>query len=263
MSRISRSAAVSRLKYWRAASRPWTRNAVSTRSPPSSYLPKNGRTLPVRPSRKCGQAPWKRSARARKPHDLQEALRPLFAGDELAIDAGDDRHHAEAGRADRDQPLVAGQDLDGHPGVGIGGFPVVAERRLLHHRQQLVVAERMRRRADGCRQRRFAVAGVDGADPVGDRPAVRADEVGIAGERALLDARPARTVRRRPIDGCGNAADPALPTAATSGRRGNRSRARRAPPVRTAPLRASRLRRRRSGSRRCAACAGRHRPGPG
>src|SRR5688500_18148615 len=50
------SAALPLVKYCRTHSKPCTRKADSTTSPPSSFL-LNGFTLPVSPCIQCGQAP--------------------------------------------------------------------------------------------------------------------------------------------------------------------------------------------------------------
>ena len=71
--------------------------------------------------------------------DLLQSLNALRARDELPLDAGNQRHDAEARRSERHEVVVAGRDLDRHAGIGMRAVPVVAEARLLHHRQQLLV----------------------------------------------------------------------------------------------------------------------------
>lgn len=71
--------------------------------------------------------------------DLCQPLRTLFAGNEAAIDANDERHDAEPARPGGDDSLIAGNIFARHAGVRIGPFPVVLEARLLQHRKQFVI----------------------------------------------------------------------------------------------------------------------------
>src|SRR5690242_15754844 len=64
--RIIFSAGLFSWKYCLAHNNPCIKNAVSTKSPPSSRLPKKGTTFPVSPSIKCENAPWNFSAFIKK-----------------------------------------------------------------------------------------------------------------------------------------------------------------------------------------------------
>ena len=112
---------------------PASRKAVSTRSPPLSYLPKYGRTLPVRPSRKCGHTPWKRSAFARKRTIFSIRSTPWSRVMNRRSDPDDERHDPEAGCAEGHQVLVARQNLHRHARHRIRRFPVVAKAGFLNH----------------------------------------------------------------------------------------------------------------------------------
>src|SRR6202034_2767610 len=77
--------------------------------------------------------------------DLQKAIDGLLMGDETALGSDDGGHDAEAARSQRDHVVVAGATLVGHAGMRPGFFPVIAKRRLLHHREQFVIRHWMRR----------------------------------------------------------------------------------------------------------------------
>ena len=73
-------------------------------------------------------------------HDGLEALEPLIACDELAVDGRYEGADPEPRRAGSDDAVVTGNVLVRHAGTSAGGFPVIAECRFLQHGEQLVVA---------------------------------------------------------------------------------------------------------------------------
>ena len=101
--------------------------AVSTRSPPLSYLPKKGHR-PARVAVEEMRPHAVESVRAlEETHDLQHALRNRLARDEFSLCGDEHRHDAEAAAAEREQVRIAGQYLGREPGLRMPCFPVVTE----------------------------------------------------------------------------------------------------------------------------------------
>ena len=122
---------------------------------------------------------------AENPH---QPLGGRLARHEAALGPDDEGHDAEARGAERDEVLVARLDLERHPGIRMRAVPVVAEVRLLHHRQQFVVGERAGGGLHGGRWGRLVVAGIDSRNPVAGGAARSAEEVDVALAPRLLDS---------------------------------------------------------------------------
>src|SRR5207237_8454947 len=70
---------------------------------------------------------------SKKSNDLQHTIRALLSRDEAALNAHQQGHQAETGRAYCDEVFVSGRDLQRHAGVWVCALPVVPKAALLDH----------------------------------------------------------------------------------------------------------------------------------
>ena len=68
----------------------------------------------------------------------------LLTRNESAVGSDNKRSDAKTAGTGGDNTVVARNAFAGHARVGVGGLPVIAEGRFLHHGQQFFVAERAR-----------------------------------------------------------------------------------------------------------------------
>ena len=147
VARSSRSPPASPPKYWRTASSPAIRNAVSTRSPPSS-LGLKGCALPVRAVEPVREGAVKAIALGEETHRMEQALERGFAPDPAALDADDGRHDTEAGAAARHDVGLAIAALARQPADRMREIPKIPERPPLDEIEQRHVRSREIRKAN-------------------------------------------------------------------------------------------------------------------
>ncbi len=117
-------------------------------------------------------------------HDAEEALESLLAGDEVAVDAGEQRQDPEARGTSGNDAVVAGHVFVRHARIRFGALPVIMKGAFLEHRQELVAAQLARGCGDSSRRRRFAVLPIRRGHAVARGDARFAEEI-----RKAVDAR--------------------------------------------------------------------------
>src|SRR5882724_11427255 len=70
---------------------------------------------------------------AQKTRDFEQTFRALLARDEMPFGPRNQSHYPEAGCAHRHEVFIAGQNFDGHAGVGMRGLPIISEAAFLNH----------------------------------------------------------------------------------------------------------------------------------
>ena len=125
---------------------------------------------------------------AEEANDLEDAAGALFASDEAAVRAGDERHHSETGGPHGAEVFIAGLDLERHAGVGVGGVPVVTEAAFLRHGEQFLIGEGAGGAGHCSGGGRLSARFIQRGDAVPGGAPRRTDEIHVAVAAGLLDA---------------------------------------------------------------------------
>src|SRR2546423_11135254 len=77
-------------------------------------------------------------------HDFEHAVHALLTRNEAALHAYNERHNSEAASTGSDDAVVTWKTFEGHSGIRVRAFPVVAKASFLNHGQQFLVVHRVR-----------------------------------------------------------------------------------------------------------------------